>query len=61
MKLSLFKVAKSDACIRPLFTNPVTNYNGAQFVSDEFSHLVKQNGIKHTVSEVPHITRPRMV
>ena len=26
MKLCLFKVAKSDACIRPLFANPVT-YN----------------------------------
>ena len=25
MKLCLIKVAKSDACIRPLFANPVTN------------------------------------
>ena len=29
MKLCLFKVAKSDACIRPLFANPVT-YSFAQ-------------------------------
>ena len=26
MKLCLFKVAKLDACIRPLFANPVTLY-----------------------------------
>ena len=27
MKLCLFKVAKSDACIRPLFANPVTYHD----------------------------------
>ena len=26
MKLCLFKVAKLDVCIRPLFANPVTYY-----------------------------------
>ena len=34
IKLCLFKVAKLDACIRPLFAEPVTYYDDAAVLSD---------------------------
>ena len=42
MKLCLFKVAKSDACIRPLFTNLVTIY-GAAYGPRDVTAIVRKN------------------
>ena len=48
MKLCLIKVAKSDACIRPLFANPVTYWRK----QDDISGTAKTTSFKFSMQDI---------